>query len=68
MAVLEEMLKVFITQIKEFEKLESKANNQILISAEKAAKHVSNEIGKMVGDSITFEVDLASVELKSGVN
>lgn len=68
MAALEEMLKVFINQIKEFEKLEAKANNQILISAEKAAKHVCSEIGAMVGKTLTREVDSSVVELKKSVN
>lgn len=68
MAVLEEMLKVFITQIKEFEKLEVRANNQILISAEKAVKQVCSEIGGVVGKSLTREVDLSVVELKKSVN
>lgn len=68
MAAFEEMLKIFINQIKEFEKLESRANNQILISAEKAAKHVCAEIGTMVGNSITREVDSSTIELKKSVN
>ncbi len=68
MAAFEEILKIFINQIKEFEKLEGRANNQILISAEKAAKHVCAEIGTMVGNSITREVDSSTIELKKSVN
>ena len=68
MVVFEEMLKIFTYQIKEFEKLETKANHQILISAEKAAKHVCSEIGAMVGKSLTKEVNTSTVELKNTVN
>ena len=64
MAAFEELLKIFIKEIKEFEKIEGQVRDQILTSIEKSAKHVSHEIGKMVGDSITFEVDLASLECK----
>ena len=68
MAAFDEMLKIFINQIKEFEKLEGRANNQILISAEKAAKHVCSEIGAMVGKLLTREVDSSTMELKKSVN
>ncbi len=68
MAAFEELLQIFISDLKGFRELEGQVRDQIHTSIENGAKHVSHEIGKLVGDSITFEVDLASVELKRGVN
>lgn len=68
MAKQEEVLKLFTSQLNNLEKLEPQVRKELIVSIQNAIKSASQEIGKMIGESVTFEMDEACIELQKRIN
>jgi hypothetical protein len=64
----EEVLKLFTSQLNNLEKLEPQIRKELINSIQNATKSASQEIGKTIGESVTFEMDQACLELKKRIN